>query len=83
MKKTELTDDALCDLIGSTLPKAVRKRGVTPAMDLRADLGVDSIGLMSIVFLLEQEVGLDVFSHVQELIGAQLVSDLIAIVRPS
>jgi|KBSSwiStaDraftv2_1062776.scaffolds.fasta_scaffold178079_2 acyl carrier protein len=81
MKKTQLTDEAICQLITSTLPKSARKRPVTPSMDLRTDLGVDSIGLMSIVFLLEQEAGVDVFSHVQEFISAERVSDIIGIVR--
>jgi acyl carrier protein len=81
MKKTPVSDEAICQIIGSTLPKSARKSGVTPAMSLRGDLGVDSIGLMSIVFVLEQKVGLDAFSHVQEFISAQHVSDIIDIVR--
>jgi acyl carrier protein len=83
MKKTQVTDETICQLIGSTLPKSARKRPVMPSMDLRGDLGVDSIGLMSIVFLLEQEAGVDVFSHVQEFISAERVSDIIDIVRQS
>jgi acyl carrier protein len=81
VKKTPVTDEAICQIIGSTLSKSARKSGVTAAMNLRADLGVDSVGLMSIVFVLEQKVGLDVFSHVQEFISAEHVSDIIDIVR--
>jgi acyl carrier protein len=83
MKDTTVTDEAICQLIGSTLPRSARKSGVTPAMNLRGDLGVDSVGLMSIVFVLEQKVGVDVFSHVQEFISAEHVSDIIDIVRQS
>jgi hypothetical protein len=50
-------------------------------MSLRADLGIDSIGLMSVVFMLEEEAGIDAFSHVQQFIGAEYVADIIKIVR--
>jgi acyl carrier protein len=80
MSKT-ITEEAVCQTIGSVLPKSAAKGGVTPGMDLRADLGVDSIGLMSIVFVLEEQFGIDAFSHVQEFISAERVSDIIDIVR--
>jgi acyl carrier protein len=50
-------------------------------MSLRADLGIDSVGLMSIVFLLDEQAGVDAFSHVQAFISAEYVSDIITIVR--
>jgi hypothetical protein len=76
-----LTDEAICRIIGSALPAAAARGGIEPGMALREDLGIDSVGLMSVVFVLEEQAGIDAFSYVQEFIGAQRVSDLITIVR--
>jgi acyl carrier protein len=65
------------------LPKSASKGGVTPSMNLRSDLGIDSLALMSIVFVLEEQAGIDSFSHVQRFISAEHVSDIIDIVRQS
>ena len=78
-----VTDEGICRIIGSVLPKSTVRGGVTPAMNLRGDLGIDSVGLMSIVFVLEEKTGIDAFSHVQEFISAEHVSDIIDIVRQS
>lgn len=76
-----VTDKGICQIIAEVLPKAAVKGGVSPAMDLRGDLGVDSVALMSIVFVIEEKLGFDAFSHVQEFIEAERVSDIIDIVR--
>lgn len=76
-----LTDDRICALIASVLPKAAAKGGVSPSMSLRSDLGVDSVGLMSIVFVLEEQAGIDAFGHVEQFVKAEYVSDIIDIVR--
>ncbi|HYI62227.1 MAG TPA: acyl carrier protein [Acidimicrobiales bacterium] len=73
-------DEGVCRIIGSAIPGAAA-RGVTPSMRLRGDLDIDSIGLMSIVFLLEEETGIDVLDRVDDVIGAEYVSDIIEIVR--
>ncbi len=76
-------DQAVCQIIGTVIPRSAAKGGITPSMNLRTDLGIDSVGLMSIVFVLEEQVGIDAFSHVQEFIDAEYVSDIIEIVRQS
>lgn len=83
MSGVPLTEETVCKLIGSVLPKSATKRGVAPSMNLRSDLGVDSVGLMSIVFVLEEQAGIDAFSHLDRFIQAQQVSDIIDIVRQS
>lgn len=80
MTLTTISDEAICRIVGSASPRA-GKTGVTPAMSLQGDLGVDSVGLMSIVFLLEEQTGLDAFEYVQDFIAAEYVSDIITIVR--
>ena len=81
MSKGVISDETICRIIGSVLPARATRHGVLPDMDLRSDLGLDSVGLMSIVFLIEEEVGIDAFSYVQQFIEAQRVTDIIRIVR--
>jgi acyl carrier protein len=81
MSKSEVADDEICRIIGSVISKASVKGGVTPAMSLRGDLGIDSLGLMSIVFALEENLGVDAFSQVEQFVGAEYVSDIVKIVR--
>lgn len=71
----------VCELIAKTLPKKSTKNGVLPAMDLRNDLGVDSIGLMTIVFTLEEDLGVDLFSCSDRFVSATTVDHVIDIVR--
>ncbi|MBE1583961.1 acyl carrier protein [Nonomuraea angiospora] len=70
-----MTEEALCKIIASVLPG----RDVAPSMSLRNDLGVDSIGLMSIVFVLEEQTGIDAMSHMGEFIEAEYVHDIVGI----
>lgn len=81
MSSGTVTDEAICRIIGSAVPRAAAGGSVTPSMSLRSDLGIDSVGLMSVVFLLEEQAGFDAFDYVQEFINAEYVSDIIAIVR--
>jgi acyl carrier protein len=72
---------AVCRIVASVLPRAVARRGITPEMDLRADLGLDSVALMSIVFLFDEELGIDAFGRTEAFVKAQRVADLIDVVR--
>jgi acyl carrier protein len=56
---------------------------ITPSADLRRDLGVDSVGLMSIVYLLEEETGFDAFDYIDDFIAAETVEDILDILRQS
>jgi acyl carrier protein len=79
VKSGTVTDEAICRIIAT----ACARSGVTSEMSLRGDLGIDSLGLMSVVFLLEEKAGIDAFSNVQNFISAEYVSDIIKIVRDS
>ncbi len=80
MKKRAITDDRICHIIGSAIAHR-EEDGITPSMHLRHDLGIDSIGLMSIVYMLEEQMGVDVSTHVNEFVSAEHVFDIINIVR--
>ncbi|WP_162890134.1 acyl carrier protein [Streptomyces olivoreticuli] len=78
-----MSDDEICRIIASTIAQKAAKKGVSPEMSLRGDLGVDSLTLMSIVFVLEEKTGIDVFGRVEEFVRAESVADIIKVVRQS
>jgi acyl carrier protein len=77
---TTVTAEAVCSIIAGTLPPATAKGGVTPSMSLRGDLGIDSMGLMSLVFVLEEQTGIDAMSCLDRFIAAESVADIVAVV---
>ncbi|WP_369171282.1 acyl carrier protein [Streptomyces sp. R28] len=76
-----MSDEEICTIIASVIPKKAAKGGIRPDMSLRGDLGVDSLALMSIVFVLEENTGIDAFGQVDRFVAAEFVSDIIDIVR--
>jgi acyl carrier protein len=79
MKPTGITDPEICTIIGRAT--GVDPNIVLPSTNLRRDLGLDSVGLLSIAFIIEEQTGIDAFEHAQGFIQAQTVSDLIDIAR--
>ncbi len=71
----------VCKLIAKIIPKENKKNGVTPDMELRTQLGVDSIGLMSIVFGLEEGFDVDLYDYSSQFIAASSVSHIIDIIE--
>jgi acyl carrier protein len=47
-------------LISTAIPGRFRKTPITRATSLKRDLGLDSLGLLSMLFRFEQEFGVDV-----------------------
>jgi acyl carrier protein len=76
-----IADEAIIQVIRSAVPRAAAESGIGPGTNLRDELGIDSIGLMSIVFVLEEQTGFDAVSHIQDLIQAEYVADIIKIVQ--
>ncbi|MCX0242553.1 acyl carrier protein [Streptomyces drozdowiczii] len=81
MNTSQASDEEMCRIIAGAIPKKAAKGGVRPDMSLRGDLGVDSLALMSIVFVLEEKTGIDAFGRVDAFVAAESVADVIAIVR--
>jgi acyl carrier protein len=79
MKHTGITDPEICTIIGRAI--GVSPSIVLPSTDLRRDLGLDSVGLLSIAFILEEQTGIEAFEYTQGFIEAQTVSDIIDIAR--
>jgi hypothetical protein len=82
MKKRSITDRMICQIISTAITHG-KEEDIVPSMDLRRDLGIDSVGLMSIVYVLEEHTGMDAFRYIDEFIGAEYISDIIEIVRQS
>ncbi|MFE5868463.1 acyl carrier protein [Streptomyces roseifaciens] len=78
-----MSDDEICRIIASAIAQKAAKKGVSPEMSLRGDLGVDSLTLVSIVFVLEEKTGIDAFGRVEEFVRAESVADIIKVVRQS
>lgn len=78
--RTQFTDEAICRVIGSAIPH-LRESAIKPDARLRRDLGLDSLGLMGVVLMLQDKLAIDAFKYAQEFLSAEQVSDVIAIVR--
>ncbi|GLZ51893.1 acyl carrier protein [Actinomycetospora sp. NBRC 106378] len=73
-------ESTVCSIIASVLPRASVQGGVEPSMSLQGDLGLDSVGLMSLIFVLEEQTGVDTMSCLERLIEAEYVRDVVDIV---
>lgn len=80
MSRAAVTEETVCSIIAGVLPPASAKGGVTPSMSLRGDLGIDSLGLMSLVFVLEEQTGIDAMSCLDRFIAAESVADVVTVV---
>ena len=80
MSRGAVTVDQVCSIIAGVLPAASTKDGVAPSMSLRGDLGIDSVGMMSLVFVLEEQTGIDAMSCLDRFIEAEYVQDIVAVV---
>ncbi len=76
-----MTSDAdICTLIAKSLDQSNRS-AVTPASDLRKELELDSLGLLTVAFILEEELGIELMSSPDCWTEARSIADIIAIVR--
>ena len=80
MSARVITDAAICQLVAQA-STARDRRAVTPDMSLKSDLAIDSIGLITMVYLLEEELKIDLAKVSYQFASAKLVSDVIDIVK--
>ena len=80
MGRKLIADSAICRLIANAVPH-YNGQAITPDMNLRTALGFDSIGLITMVFILEEELGIDLFSVSKKLTEAVSVADIVAAVK--
>jgi acyl carrier protein len=53
-------DEKILSLIAERVPKKYKKAGITKDMRLLADLGIDSLGILALVYRLEELYGISV-----------------------
>jgi acyl carrier protein len=68
-------------IIRRSLPKRAAAMALTPELKLRADLNIDSMGLMSIAFRVEEEFGIDVASHAEAMGRIQTIGDVVQFIQ--
>jgi acyl carrier protein len=69
-------DKTLMQLIREVLPRTLQKIPLNESQSLRGDLGIDSIGFMSLAFRLEEEFGIDLMACAEEFTQVQSIEDL-------
>jgi acyl carrier protein len=70
---------AVRDAVRDALAAGGAEVELTPALDFRRELDIDSITLLSVIFALEEKLGVDMFQYAERLADATRLADLIAI----
>jgi acyl carrier protein len=66
----------IAHLIREVLPRRLHQIPLEESMSLRGDLGIDSIGLMSLAFRLEEEFHIDLMLSAEEVAKVQTIGDV-------
>lgn len=72
--------NAVDRLIREVLPRRFRNAALTEDQSLHVDLGIESLGLMSLAFRIEEEFAIDVMEHAQRIAAVDTVGDLLQLV---
>lgn len=76
MKINPRVQDAVSQAVLQVLPRGSSKRGLTADADLRNDLGIDSIGLISLIDLVDEGLGVDLSAVAQKFAEVRLLGEL-------
>lgn len=60
MEVTTELDDKIIALIAASVPGKFKKTKITVATNLQQELGLDSIGMLALVFRFEESFGIDI-----------------------
>lgn len=74
-------DATIAQLIREVLPRRMLQVQMSDELSLREDLGIDSIGLMSLAFRLEEEFSIDLMEHTEEVTSVRTVGDVQRLIR--
>ena len=76
-------EDKIVALIAQAVPSRYRKVKITKDTHLQRDLGIDSLGIVSLIFGLEGAFGIEIGDHAADIDAGRLrtVSDAIAVSR--
>lgn len=71
------TDERVLRLIGNMCRAPTAPSALHPGLMLRHDLGIDSIGLVTVMFQFEEEFGVDLVAMEVDLSGIETVGDVL------
>lgn len=74
-------DKTLEALLREVMPRRLHKLALEEAQTLSGDLAIDSIGLMSLAFRIEEEFQVDLMQHTDEVAAVRTVGDVRGLVR--
>jgi len=86
MKSLQMTDQIetrVRSLLREVMPWQFAKKQITAEMQLQRDLGIDSMGLVALVFRLEEEFGINVEEFSMNAANIRKVEDLLVAVKGS
>lgn len=86
MKSLQMTDQIetrVRSLLREVMPRQFAKKEITAEMQLQRDLGIDSMGLMALLFRLEEEFGINVEEFSRNAANIRKVEDLLVAVKGS
>lgn len=81
MANSDPLEELVVSAMQAGMPPPIPVGGVTPDMTLSTDLGLDSVGLMGICFLIDQQIPGELFDFAEELTEATTVIDIIRVAR--
>jgi len=86
MKSLQMTDQIetrVRSLLREVMPWQFAKKQITAEMQLQRDLGIDSMGLVALVFRLEEKFGINVEEFSRNAANIRKVEDLLVAVKGS
>jgi acyl carrier protein len=69
-------EPTLVGLVREVLPRRLQRTPLEEGLSLRGDLGLDSIGLMSLAFRIEEEYLIDLMAHADQVAAIQTLGDV-------
>jgi acyl carrier protein len=68
-------------LVREVMPRRLHKLALDDALALQGELGIDSIGLMSLAFRIEEEFQIDLMQHTDRVAAVRTIGDVRGLVH--
>jgi acyl carrier protein len=81
MPEIAATDALVVSLVEEVVPWQAARRGIAASSSLAGELGIDSLGLVTLAFRIGEELGLEIDEEDVDLAAIETVGDVQATVR--
>ncbi len=81
LRSANAIEGAVLRLVREVVPWQFAKTPLSMGLSLQSDLGVDSMGKLSVAFRVEEEFGLDLGEHVASVAQIRTIGDIVTFVR--